>query len=209
MLHALGVVVHDQVGGDLQLDEAVVGHVVVESGDDPVAVTVGVGVRLDAEGVRLVLGVAGDVEPVPAPALAVMRTGQHTIDDPGKGVRRMILQKRLDFLRSRRQPDQVEAGTADQLAFAGGLHWVQLLGFEASEDEVVDGVPRPGRILDLGQRGFARWQKRPELPAPGEVDLRGQDRLAVARVGAPISIHLTKSATTASANFFLGGIFKS
>ena len=62
------------VGGDLLDDEPVVGQVVVERADDLVAV--GVRVRVAAlllEDVALGVGVAGDVEPVPAPALAVVR----------------------------------------------------------------------------------------------------------------------------------------
>ena len=71
------VVVGELVGGQLELDEAVVGHVFVEGADDPVAVGVGIGEAFaDVAGV----GVAGYIEPVAAPALAVARGGEEAVD---------------------------------------------------------------------------------------------------------------------------------
>ena len=98
------------VGGELVLDEPIEAEVFVERADDVVAI--GIGERADpvvAEHQHAVLGVgvAGDVEPVPAPALAVMRRGQQPIDDPGEGIRRPVVFERLDFLGGRRQADQV------------------------------------------------------------------------------------------------------
>ena len=104
----------DQVGGDLQLDEPVVRHVVVERLDDPVAVAPGFRVRLDRERVRLVLGVAGHVEPVPRPRLAVARRREQPVDDLREGVGRVVLQERLDLVGRRRQAGQVERHPADQ-----------------------------------------------------------------------------------------------
>ena len=69
----------------LLADELVVGLVVVERVDDVVAIPPGVGVSevlVHAVGV----GVAGHVEPVPAPALAVVRRGEQPVDDPREGV---------------------------------------------------------------------------------------------------------------------------
>ena len=64
-----------QVGGELLDDELVVRHVLVERADDVVAVGVRrTGSRRSSvEDVPLGVGVAGHVEPVPAPALAVVR----------------------------------------------------------------------------------------------------------------------------------------
>ena len=72
------------VAGDLLDDEPVVGQVAVQGVDHPVAV--------EPDEARLVLlvavgvGVAGGVEPVPSPALAVVRRGQQAIDDPLVGI---------------------------------------------------------------------------------------------------------------------------
>ena len=64
-------ILDDLVGGELQAEELVVGQVVVEGLHHPVAVSVSV--RIAAfflEDVALRVGVAGDVEPVTAPAFA-------------------------------------------------------------------------------------------------------------------------------------------
>ena len=65
---------HHPVRGELELEEAVEGQVLVEGAHDPVAV--GPGVRQAAfvavgVDVALRVGVAGDVQPVPSPALPV------------------------------------------------------------------------------------------------------------------------------------------
>ena len=80
------------VAGDLFLDEAVVGLVGVEGLDDVVAIAPGVGARL--VGLEAVgLGVAGEVEPVAAPALAVVRRGEQAVDELLEGVGRWSARK--------------------------------------------------------------------------------------------------------------------
>ena len=69
---AVGVAGERLVAGELLDDEAVVRLVGVERADDVVAVPPGVGPGL-VELVAVGVGVAGQVEPVPAPALAVVR----------------------------------------------------------------------------------------------------------------------------------------
>ncbi len=85
------------VTGDLEREEAIVGQVGVERPDDPVAIAPGVGalgVELEAVGV----GVMRQVEPVLAPALAVMRAGQQAIDQPFVGIRAVIAQEGSDLV---------------------------------------------------------------------------------------------------------------
>ena len=78
----------DQVGGELAADELVVRQVVVEGLDDPVAVGVRVpGGLVGGLAGRVVLGVAGHVEPEPAPPLAVAGRGEQPVDQPLVGVR--------------------------------------------------------------------------------------------------------------------------
>ena len=69
------------VGGELLVNEAVEGEVGVEGADDVVAVGVGVGEAAFgvADEVALGVGVAGDVEPVAAPAFAVAGTGEEAV----------------------------------------------------------------------------------------------------------------------------------
>src|SRR5205814_141208 len=63
-----------EVAGDLLFDKFVVGQVVVEGADDPVAITPRFGdVAVAADAARVLgIGVAHDVEPVAAPVFAVM-----------------------------------------------------------------------------------------------------------------------------------------
>ena len=77
-----------QVAGDLLDDELVEGLVAVERLHDPVAIFPD-GARL-IEGVAVGIGVARQVEPVPAPALAVVRRGEQPIDHFLVGVRRVV-----------------------------------------------------------------------------------------------------------------------
>ena len=103
----------EQVARELFEDELVVGLVAVEGGDDVVAVAPGVAVGdvlVEAVGV----GVAGQVEPVPAPALAVLGRGEQPLDDPGEGVRGHHRRGSVDLLGGRRQAGQVEGRPPDQ-----------------------------------------------------------------------------------------------
>ena len=79
------------------------GMIVVERLHDPVAIQIRVGIRVVAaahriEAARIVLRVARDVEPVPAPGLAVPRRRQQTIDDLRECVRRRVVDEGVDLL---------------------------------------------------------------------------------------------------------------
>ena len=69
-----------QVAGQVLADELIVGHVVIESADQVVAILPGVG-NCKVELVALRLGVAHHVEPMPRPALAIMGRVKEAIDD--------------------------------------------------------------------------------------------------------------------------------
>ncbi len=92
------------VAGELLFHELVVGLVVVEGGDDVVAIAPGVGAR--AVGVVAVaIGIAREVEPAAAPALAVLRRGEQAIDELLVRLRRTILARTPSLLRaSARRP---------------------------------------------------------------------------------------------------------
>ena len=66
------------------------------------------------------VGVAGQVEPLARPMLAVGGRCQQPIDQPLVGVRAVVGDKRVDLLERRRQADQIERQPADQ-AMAIGL----------------------------------------------------------------------------------------
>ena len=94
----------------------VVGLVVVEAADDVVAIAPGE--RLGAVALVAVgLGVADQVEPVPAPLLAVVRRGEQAIDQLLVGRSRRSAKsfdERIDLLRRRRQPSQVVSDATNQ-----------------------------------------------------------------------------------------------
>ncbi len=65
----------DLIGGDLLLNEFVVGLVLVESADHVIAISPGVliiQVAFESGGI----GVPDHIQPVPAPAFAILRRGQ-------------------------------------------------------------------------------------------------------------------------------------
>ncbi len=103
------------VARDLFGDEPAVGLVRVQRADDVIAV----GPRIRA---RLVLVVAvrfakvDHVEPVPRPALAVLRRREQLINERLESLRVLVTNERFDFLWCGRQPDQVEVQPTDQRA---------------------------------------------------------------------------------------------
>ena len=138
-----------QVAGELLEDELVVRLVGVERGDDVVAVAPGVAVGdvlVQAVGV----GVAGHVEPVPAPALAVARRGEQPVDDPGEGVR-------ASRRRGRRRSPRASAAGRSGRTWPGGSGSAcpppapaQALRFQPREDEAVERRPRPAASATAG-----------------------------------------------------------
>src|SRR5262249_23773556 len=116
--------------------------------------------------------VAHQVEPVSAPALAVLRRGEQALDQFLVGVGCGIADERLDLCRSWWQANQVEAGATDQgAAFRrGGRRELAVL--HLSEQEGVDGSLHPRAIADRWRRDGSRRLERPELAALGEVHAR-------------------------------------
>ena len=154
------------VGSQLLHDELVVGQVLVERPDHIIAV--GVGIRISAlfrEDVTLGVGIAGDVEPVTAPAFAVARRGQQTVHQLLVGVGVEVADERLDFFRRRRQADQVERNPADQGAAVGRLRWRQALLLHLGEDKGVDGILHPRRVLHGRRLRPSHWLERPVMLA--------------------------------------------
>ena len=157
-----------QVAGNLLLHEPVVGHVGVERLDDPVAIAERVRVRdVLVEPVRV--GIAGDVEPVPAPTLAVAGRRQQPLDHPLVGVGPLVREEGVDLGRGRGQAGQVERDPPQQLPLAGGGDRRQPVGLEPGEDEPVDRVARPGLVADGGRLGAGHRPVRPVLAARTEV----------------------------------------
>src|SRR5262245_17837243 len=96
----LGPIRPELVSRDLLSDKSVVGLVSVEGIDDVVAVAPGIGARfITLE--TFALGVARQIQPMPPPALSVMRGTEQAVDQLFVGRRRRITQKHLSFLWAR------------------------------------------------------------------------------------------------------------
>ena len=150
----------EEVAGDLLANELVEGLVGVESVHDPVAILHGLAhgvVRAVASGV----GVAGDVEPVAAPAFAVGGGGEEAVNEGSQcgmrnaecGIfssRAALALEHFDFLGCRRKAGEVEGHAADERARVGGGIGRKALLVEAGEDEAVEGLLAPGVGLGGG-----------------------------------------------------------
>jgi hypothetical protein len=149
----------ERVSRDLLADELVIRNIGVEGTDDIVAVGKGVGtLGIHLEAMRV--GVADDIEPVLRPALAVMGTGEESLDDLAhRGVRvsnRSYLECR-EFLRCRRQSDQVEAKAAEKGPGVRRGRAMQAVCGKSGADEII-------------HRGILRsWQERLVAPVVGRV----------------------------------------
>ena len=96
-----------EIAGDLFEHEAVERHVRVHGVDDPVAVTP----RFAEEEVfvqAVGIGVARQIEPMPAPAFPELRRVQQPVHDALERVGPLIFKKRSHLLRSRRQAGQLK-----------------------------------------------------------------------------------------------------
>ena len=147
-----GVVGLEDIAGQLEANEPVVGHVGIERLDDPVAIPPGVGpepVVLEALG----LGEADDVEPVPRPALAV--SGARPGSGPPAARRRRVRvgDERLDLLGRRRQAEQVEGEAADQRAAVGLGRRRQVARRQPRQDEGIDRPDRRAGAVTVGGSG--------------------------------------------------------
>ncbi len=131
------------VAGDLLAEELVVGFIVVEGIDDVVAIAPGVG---DGEvgGLAGRVGIAHDIEPVPSPALTVVRRGQQPIDQPFVSVRCRVVHEGLDVVRGRGQAEKIESGTANERAPVGRCGRLEAVLALAVGDEGVDRIAGPG-----------------------------------------------------------------
>ena len=114
-----------QIAGQLSLYELVVRQVVVEGANHPVAIGPGVRIRAIAARVRIqaavvVFAVARHVEPDAAPALAIMRRREQTVDNLRERVGRIVfLERRLISSGVGGSPVRSKISAAQQIVFRG------------------------------------------------------------------------------------------
>ena len=110
-----GVKWHDLVAGQHLHDHLLVTFVGIQRFDDPISPVPDVLLaKADFAAMSVPIAVTPNVQPVSPPPLAVMRTGQQTIDRVFVGTRRLVSQKCLQLFSSRWQPDQVQVGASEQ-----------------------------------------------------------------------------------------------
>ncbi len=148
-----------QIAGQLFDREAVERHVVVQGLDHPVAIGPHFALAVDRIAVRV--GVARLVEPVPAPALAVVGRGEQAVDQRLVSRGTFIFDEPLDLVRRRQQSDQVEIDAANQRRSIGRGRRRQSFGFQPRQNELVDRVTDPGLVFDLGRSLACQGKQRP------------------------------------------------
>ncbi len=94
------------VAGELLDRELVERHPRVDRRNHPVAIRPDRTHAVFFVSVRV--GVAGQIQPVPGPAFAVVRRGQQPIDEPLVGVGRPIVDERVGLFGRRREADEIE-----------------------------------------------------------------------------------------------------
>ena len=198
-----------QVAGELLADELVVGQVAVEGVDHPVAVAVHLRDRVVGV-VAGGVGVADDVEPVPAPALAVGRRGEQPVDD---------LRERVAATRRsgrRRSPRASAAGRSGRRSRGGSACACRRAApasgpSPSSFARMKRSIALRGHacVLDGRDGRVARPAGTTRTPSPSPGRGAWSRSSPVRGSGAPIFTHASRSAISAAGELLLGGIFRS
>ena len=181
----LGAGLGQQVACDLQSDELVIGHVLVQGPDHEVSILEGTGPVL-VERVAVALGKPHQVQPVPSPAFAVVRTGQQSIDLAGPRRLEVLLglgQESLLVVGRGWQSDEVEVEPPQQSRRSGPSVGGDTLGRLQRVDEAVDVGADRVTVWDLGRLDVGQGLKRPVRLARLDVDDGRGHGLPVSRVG--------------------------
>ena len=179
-----GVVRRDHVAGHLLPQERVVGLVGIEGVDHPVAIAPCMGAELIAL-VAMAVGVVGDIEPVPGPALPVAGRGQEPIDEALEGVRGRVGLESGHLCGGRREADEIERRPTDErppIGFRGRgeAALLEASGNEGVDRRTADGIPGnvgaddrlPGPVVEPRIAPRPRGPLRPGIdPRPHQLDL--------------------------------------
>ena len=174
----------EQITRKLFADELVVRQVTIEGVDHPVAVLDHLRDRI----VRVVarrVGVPHNVEPMSSPAFSVMRRLQQTINDFGKGRRRVgrIVDEGVHFVGSWRETDQIEGGSTDERSPCRIARRREALCFLSGSDVTVHIIERPLRIAHGRDRRIDNGREGPACASLGDIeDLSRNERRRGARI---------------------------
>src|SRR5438132_6092147 len=89
----------------------------------------------------------GQIEPVPSPALAEMLAVEELIHQSLVSVRSRIVDKSTDFLRARRQADQVKIYTTNEPLFADRRIRCDASRLHLGQNEPINRSPAPSFVL--------------------------------------------------------------
>ena len=104
------------VSRQLHPDKLVIGEVLIECSNDPVAIVIGTGAKA-VELVPPAFGEASHIQPVTGPLFPILGTCEQFIDDGLECLRGRVFQEAFDLLRCGGEANQIEIGTADQFFF--------------------------------------------------------------------------------------------
>ena len=142
-----------QITGNLFRDKLIVGEIAIQRVDDPVTIAVSLRIIASFKSVCLVFAVAGDIQPMPSPTLAVMRRLEQSIHDDVIGIWRSIIKKRGDFFRRGGKTDHIEVSPPNQRASLGHRAGLDSRLFQPGEDESVQIASGPFGLLHVRNRG--------------------------------------------------------
>ena len=170
----------EQVAGDLPDRELVERHVGVERTDHPVAI--GPDLPLPVFLVAIGVGVAGEVEPLAGPALAIPRAREQPVDEPLVGVGGRVVQEGVELHGRRRQTGEVEEHAPAERRLVGLGRGCEPLALEPRPHESVDLVPRPFGVSDVGHGRPLVLHERPVRPVLGAgLDPFGENPFLISR----------------------------
>jgi hypothetical protein len=147
------------VAGELLDGESIERHVLVEGGNQPIAP--GPDGAPAVDGVAVGVGVASQVEPVPRLPFAIMRRGQQTIDQFLVRIRAGIVDEGIDFRGCGQEAEQIQRQPANQRGAIGFRRWPYAFLLQAVQDEAVDRIANPFRVLDDRRRRLLRLDESP------------------------------------------------
>ncbi len=162
------------IAGNLLANELVVGQVGVETADDVIAVSPRVRSKLVVfEPVALC--VTDHVEPMAAPAFAVVWRGEQPVDEPSFGAGCGVGEKGGQLSRCGRQAEEIEGDPSQESAAVDGWVGDQSVLGQSGRDEPVDGIGGPAGVNTWRRGTSDRLQRPPVSPGPAI----GRDIMAV------------------------------
>src|SRR5207248_994489 len=150
------------IAGELFGDKLVKWLVGIEGTDDVVTILVSVTPRRVGVAVAVRVGVTRDVQPVAAPAFAVMRGLEEPVDELFVGIGCRVREECRNLGGRRRQAREIEAGAAQQRDLFSVRRETEFLLNERADQERIDGRSDAVFGFGLWDGGLVNRLERPE-----------------------------------------------